>query len=84
SNGSDSLSNYFIGLRIFCADTDDDMMRESERTIKAFENQGMKLVRSDFMQIRDLLASIPFSIANNNNLWGDFKRSGAILRAGTF
>lgn len=84
SNGSDSLSNYFIGLRIFCADTDDDMMRESERTIKAFENQGMKLVRSDFMQIRDLLASIPFSVANNNNLWGDFKRSGAILRAGTF
>lgn len=82
--GDSSISNYFVGLRIFCADNDDEMMRESERAIKSFENQGMKLVRSDFMQMRDLLASIPFCVSDNANLWGDFKRSASVLRAETF
>lgn len=83
-SGNDSLSNYFVGLRIFCADSDDEMMRESEMALKAFENQGMTLVRSDFMQIRDFLASVPFCVSDNTNLWGDFRRSGSVLRAGTF
>lgn len=84
TDGQGSLSNYFIGLRIFCEDSDDAMMKESERAIKSFESQGLKLIRSDFMQMRDLLASIPFCVADTPNLWGDFKRTGALLRAGTF
>lgn len=83
-SGNGSISNYFIGLRLFCADNDDEMMREQERVIKAFENQGLALVRSDFMQIRDFLASVPYCVSDNPALWGDFKRSGAILRAQTF
>lgn len=83
-SGNDSISNYFVGIRLFCADNDDAMMKDSERAIKAFENQGMKIVRSEFMQVRDFLASVPFAVSNNANLWGDFRRSGAVLRAGTF
>ncbi|NNH97765.1 type IV secretion system protein TraC [Pasteurella multocida] len=82
--GSTSISNYFVGIRFFCEDTEDAMMQESERVIKTFENQGMAMVRSDFMQIRDVLATIPFSVSDNPQLWGDFKRSGGVLRAETF
>lgn len=84
SSGNSSLSNYYMGIRIFTEDTDDAMMKESERVIKSFENQGMNIIRSDFMQMRDLLASIPFSISDSRNLWGDFRKTGAVLRSETF
>lgn len=83
-NGQSSISNYFVGIRIFVDDDDDMMMRESEKLIKAFEGQGLKMVRSDFMQLRDLLASLPFAVGNNPNLWRDFKKTGAVLRSETF
>lgn len=83
-SGQSSISNYFVGIRIFCEDDDDVMMRESEKVLKAFEGQGLKVIRSDFMQLRDWFASIPFVIANNHKYWDDFKRTGVILRAETF
>lgn len=83
-NGQSSLSNYFVGIRIFCKDDDDVMMYESEKVLKAFEGQGLKVIRSDFMQLRDWFASIPFVIANNVKYWNDFKKTGSILRAETF
>lgn len=83
-SGNSAISNYFIGIRIFCADDDDVMMQENEKVIKAFEGQGLKIVRSDFMQLRDFLASLPFSVSNNNNLWKDLKKTGGILRSETF
>lgn len=82
--GNTSVTNYYVGLRIFCRDDDDEMMKESSKAIKAFENQGMQIVRSDFLQIRDWLASIPFAVVNMKNLWSDFKRLGSVLRAETF
>lgn len=82
--GNSAITNYFIGMRIFCKDSDDLMARESERVIKAFENQGLRMVRSDYMQLRDWLASMPFAIVDIQDLWTDFRRTGAILRAETF
>lgn len=83
-NGQSSITNYFVGIRVFCADDDDVMMRESEKVLKSFEAQGLKMIRSDFMQLRDWFASIPFVIANNPKYWGDFKRTGVVLRSETF
>ena len=68
----------------FCDDDDDVMMRESEQVLKSFEAQGLKMIRSDFMQLRDWFASIPFIIPNNPKYWQDFKKTGAILRSETF
>lgn len=83
-NGQSAISNYFVGIRIFVDDDDDMMMREGEKVLKTFEGQGLKMVRSDFMQLRDLLASLPFAVGNTPNLWKDFKKTGAILRSETF
>ena len=83
-NGQSSLTNYFVGIRVFCADDDDVMMRESEKVLKAFEGQGLKIIRSDFMQLRDWFASIPFIVPNNIKYWNDFKKTGSVLRAETF
>lgn len=83
-NGQSAISNYFVGIRIFVKDDDDLMMKESEKLLKTFEGQGLKMVRSDFMQLRDFLGSLPFTVGNNPNLWKDFKKTGAILRSEAF
>ncbi|TNH04043.1 type IV secretion system protein TraC [Testudinibacter sp. TR-2022] len=83
-SGTTSISNYYMGIRFFCADNDDMMMRELERVKKAFESQGLPFVRSDFMQMRDFIASLPFSLSDNPKLWDSFKKTGGVQRAETF
>ncbi len=82
--GNSAISNYFIGLRIFCENDDDVMMKECEKVLKAFESQGLKIVRSDYMQLRDFLTSLPFVAGNDKNFWQDLKKTGVILRSETF
>ncbi|MDP1255151.1 hypothetical protein, partial [Klebsiella pneumoniae] len=76
-SNEEAITSYFYGITFFCADDDDVMAQETERTKNAFEQQGMKVVRADFMQIRNILAAIPFT-ATNDKLWKDFKRTGAV------
>ncbi|MGV6987286.1 TraG/VirB4 family ATPase [Providencia hangzhouensis] len=60
------------------------MSKETEKITKSFENQGLKMVRSDFQQLRGFLATIPFSLTDDLKLWKDFKTTGSVLRAETF
>lgn len=78
-----ALTRFFYGVTFFCADNEDVMARETERTKNAFAAQGMKVVRADFMQIRNLLAALPFT-AVDEKLWKDFQRTGAVQRAESF
>lgn len=78
-----ALTRYFYGVTFFCDDNDDVMARETERTKNAFATQGLKVVRADFMQIRNLLAAIPFTSVDDK-LWKDFERTGALQRAESF
>ncbi|EIV7913043.1 MULTISPECIES: type IV secretion system protein TraC [Enterobacteriaceae] len=82
-SNEEAITSYFYGITFFCADDDDVMAQETERTKNAFEQQGLKVVRADFMQIRNILAAIPFT-ATNDKLWKDFKRTGAVQRGYSF
>lgn len=82
--GKTAISQYHIGLRFFCPDDDDLMSKETEKINKSFESQGLKIVRSDFMQLRGFLSSIPFGVTDNPKLWKDFNATGGLLRAETF
>ncbi|PIJ50028.1 hypothetical protein BL250_08845 [Erwinia sp. OLTSP20] len=78
-----SITSYFCGITLFCPDDDDLTSRYTEATRNSFAGQGVRFVRADFMQMRNLLATLPFSLANRK-LWGDCKKTGAIQRAETF
>lgn len=78
-----SISSYFCGITLFCPDDDDLTSRYTEATRNSFASQGLRFVRADFMQIRNLLATLPFAMADKK-LWGDCKKTGAIQRAETF
>ncbi|BAO37014.1 MULTISPECIES: type IV secretion system protein TraC [Serratia] len=78
-----ALTSYFYGVTLFCEDNDDVMARDTERTKNAFAAQGLKFVRADFMQIRNLMGAIPFTTVDEK-LWNDFKRTGALQRSETF
>lgn len=82
--GNTALSQYHLGIRFFCPDDDDLMSKETEKINKSFESQGLKIVRSDFMQMRGFLASVPFAVTDNPKLWRDFITTGSVLRAETF
>lgn len=82
--GNTAISQYHVGIRFFCPDNDDLMSRETEKVKKAFESQGLKLVRSDFMQLRGFFSTVPFAINDNPKLWKDFITTGSILRSETF
>lgn len=83
-SGNTAATQYHIGIRFFCPNDDDLMSKETEKITKAFENQGLKMVRSDFQQLRGFLATIPFSLTDDLKLWKDFKTTGSVLRAETF
>ena len=82
--GNTAISQYHVGIRFFCPDNDDLMSRETEKVKKAFESQGLKLVRSDFMQLRGFFSTVPFAINDNPKLWKDFITTGSVLRSETF
>lgn len=81
--GRTALTRYFYGLTFFCDDDDDVMSRQTENTKKAFARQGVKMVRADYMQVRNLLATLPFTMADDK-LWRDLNRTGATQRAECF
>jgi len=78
-----SITSYFCGITLFCPDDDDLTSRYTEATRNSFAAQGLRFVRADFMQMRNLLATLPFALADKK-LWGDCKKTGAIQRAETF
>ncbi|MEN4051969.1 type IV secretion system protein TraC [Serratia marcescens] len=78
-----ALTRYFCGVTLFCEDSEDAMARDTERTRNAFAAQGLRFVRADFMQLRNLLGAIPFTTVKDK-LWTDFKRTGALQRAESF
>ncbi|NMM74444.1 hypothetical protein BSF37_21855 [Serratia marcescens] len=81
--GRTALTRYFYGLTFFCEDDDEAMSRYVENTKKAFARQAIKMVRADYMQVRNLLATLPFTMADPK-LWRDLNRTGATQRAESF
>ncbi|NIF23917.1 type IV secretion system protein TraC [Candidatus Pantoea multigeneris] len=78
-----SLTSYFLGVTLFCPDDDDETSRITEKTRNAFAAQGMQFIRADFMQLRNVMATIPFRMMEKK-LFADCKKTGAIQRAETF
>lgn len=78
-----SLTSYFCGLTLFCPDDDDLTSRYTEQARNAFAAQGLRFVRADFMQLRNLLATLPFAMVDKK-LRGDCRKTGAIQRAESF
>lgn len=78
-----SLTSYFCGLTLFCPDDDDLTSRYTEKARNAFAVQGLKLVRADFMQLRNVLATIPFSMVDKK-LRSDCRKTGGMQRAEAF
>ena len=78
-----SLTSYFFGLTLFCPDDDDLTSRYTEKARNACAAQGLRFVRADFMQLRNLLATVPFAMTDKK-LRGDCRKTGAIQRSETF
>jgi len=78
-----SLTSYFCGLTLFCPDDDDLTSRYTEKARNACAAQGLRFVRADFMQLRNLLATVPFAMTDKK-LRGDCRKTGAIQRSETF
>ncbi|QGY32534.1 type IV secretion system protein TraC [Pantoea cypripedii] len=78
-----SLTSYFCGMALFCPDDDDLTSRYTEKALHACAVQKLRFVRADFMQLRNVLALIPFSMVDKK-LRGDCKKTGALQRGETF
>ncbi|MBP2199063.1 type IV secretion system protein TraC [Pantoea cypripedii] len=78
-----SLTRYFYGIALFCPDDDDLTSRYTEKTHNAFAAQGLKFVRADFMQLRNVLAMFPFAMVDRK-LRSDCQKTGALQRGETF
>lgn len=78
-----SLTSYFCGITLFCPDDDDLTSRYTEKARNAFAAQGLRFVRADFMQLRNLLATMPFAMTDKK-LRCDCRRTGAIQRSESF
>ena len=78
-----SLTSYFYGITLFCPDDDDLTSRYTEKTRNAFAAQGLRFVRADFMQLRNLMATLPFAMVNKK-LRADCRKTGGIQRSESF